>query len=534
MRYKLFFGLFIIYTSLCFLFFYLTYADAKEKAIFELNTRQTIHAKQAVKGIESLFQDLISSLANIAKSENIIDLNDQGKRMIDFSLKIAPDSVRAITRVDEFGKILFTKPYNKEVIGKNISHQKHIQSIMKYHKPVVSDVFNAVQGYMAVALHVPIFKGDDFHGTIAYLLDFSHISKIFLSEIKVGLTGHSQMIDQNGIEIYCPVSNHIGKSVFENYKNFPAFIVMVKEMANGRSGVTSFILKDIEGRYTKAERKHVVFFPVRIVDNFWTIFISSSEDELLTSLQGFKNKIAVLAVFLLIGSFLFSYYGVKAWGIVHERSDRIKAEEALKESEKKYRTLFESSVDALSILDVDTGKFIDCNPAAIKLHELEAYDDFIRLSPDQLSPKRQANGEISKDLGLKYIQEAISEGSKVFEWIHCRSDGTPFPALVSLSAIKLSEKKLVLAIGRDMTDIKKAEKDLDKLIAELRIALTEVKTLKGILPVCCVCGLVRDDTETEHGKGEWMKMDKFITQKTEAEVSHGYCPNCYKKELESI
>ncbi len=72
-----------------------------------------------------------------------------------------------------------------------------------------------------------------------------------------------------------------------------------------------------------------------------------------------------------------------------------------------------------------------------------------------------------------------------------------------------------------------------ELLARIRTHI-ELKTLRGILPLCCVCGLIRDDTGVENGKGEWMKSDIFFTKKTDALVSHGYCPECLenvKKDL---
>ena len=66
----------------------------------------------------------------------------------------------------------------------------------------------------------------------------------------------------------------------------------------------------------------------------------------------------------------------------------------------------------------------------------------------------------------------------------------------------------------------------------LQDALAEIKTLRGILPVCCVCGLIRDDTGVEHGKGKWLKVDKFVIKNTDAQVSHTYCPKCYDKAME--
>ena len=62
----------------------------------------------------------------------------------------------------------------------------------------------------------------------------------------------------------------------------------------------------------------------------------------------------------------------------------------------------------------------------------------------------------------------------------------------------------------------------------------EAKTLRGILPVCCVCGLVRDDTGVKHGEGEWTSVDKFIVQGTDAQLSHSYCPRCYDRAMEEL
>jgi PAS domain S-box-containing protein len=90
----------------------------------------------------------------------------------------------------------------------------------------------------------------------------------------------------------------------------------------------------------------------------------------------------------------------------------------------------------------------------------------------------------------------------------------------------------VLFSAEDITERKQMEEDREKLIKELQKALAEIKTLRGILPVCCVCGLIRDDTGVEQGKGEWMKVDKFIVQKTDVQVSHAYCPKCLDKIME--
>lgn len=99
------------------------------------------------------------------------------------------------------------------------------------------------------------------------------------------------------------------------------------------------------------------------------------------------------------------------------------------------------------------------------------------------------------------------------------------------------ENRPVLAILKQVADIelelsqaqqeierrKKAEKELDKVIQELEKALSEVKTLQGILPICSYCKNIRDD------KGYWDKVESYIHKHSGAEFTHGICPECAKK-----
>ena len=66
---------------------------------------------------------------------------------------------------------------------------------------------------------------------------------------------------------------------------------------------------------------------------------------------------------------------------------------------------------------------------------------------------------------------------------------------------------------------------------EKQEALQKIKIYEEILPVCCVCGDIRDDSGVEQGKGIWMKSGEFIIKKTSAQVTHTYCQKCYTKAL---
>jgi PAS domain S-box-containing protein len=302
-----------------------------------------IHARQAQKGIENFFHNLIAIITKLAKSGHIADIDDWGRHEMDFALTIDPEAITALSRVDAFGKIIYTSPYNAALIGQDLSSQKHIHESLTTHRPVVSDVFTAVQGYKAVALHVPVFKGNEYQGSIGILINFQSIAMRFLQEIHIGKTGYAWMIDREGTEIYCPVPGHTGNSVFDNCKDFPDILSMAKKMTQGRQGTAVYLFDRIKDQHRKTVKKHAVYLPVTIGDNFWSIVIASSEDELLASLVSFKNKILAVVGLLLLLSFIFSYFGTKAWGIVREETARRKAEAALRESEEIFNQLLEQS-----------------------------------------------------------------------------------------------------------------------------------------------------------------------------------------------
>ncbi len=69
---------------------------------------------------------------------------------------------------------------------------------------------------------------------------------------------------------------------------------------------------------------------------------------------------------------------------------------------------------------------------------------------------------------------------------------------------------------------RKAEQKKEETIDELRRALEEIKTLRGILPICAACKKIRDD------KGYWNQIESYIRDRSEAEFSHGICPECAK------
>ncbi|KTF10167.1 PAS domain-containing hybrid sensor histidine kinase/response regulator [Pseudoalteromonas sp. 10-33] len=119
----------------------------------------------------------------------------------------------------------------------------------------------------------------------------------------------------------------------------------------------------------------------------------------------------------------------------------------------KYKKIFDVSADAYSIIDLSSGKFIECNQSAIDMHGVNSMNNFLNLNPADLSPKLQPCGKRSDILAKNYIENAVQLGSQSFQWTHSRLDGSTFNCLVSLTAIFIGNAQLVLAVGRDISDL---------------------------------------------------------------------------------
>jgi len=87
----------------------------------------------------------------------------------------------------------------------------------------------------------------------------------------------------------------------------------------------------------------------------------------------------------------------------------------------------------------------------------------------------------------------------------------------------LARVKTHLALRDLQSQLEQANAELAYRVRELQSALAQVKALSGLLPICANCKKVRDD------KGYWHQVEVYIRDRSEAEFSHGLCPDCIKE-----
>jgi protein-histidine pros-kinase len=142
-------------------------------------------------------------------------------------------------------------------------------------------------------------------------------------------------------------------------------------------------------------------------------------------------------------------------GIIGDITERKRVHKALMDSEEKYRKLYESSSDAIMLLD-EKG-FFDCNNATLQTFGFSNKEDFTKVHLSQVSPPYQPDGVDSLTAANNKIAEALRKGTNQFEWVHRNRNGEDFYADVLLNAFNFKGKRVLQATVRDITDRKRAQ-----------------------------------------------------------------------------
>lgn len=200
---------------------------------------------------------------------------------------------------------------------------------------------------------------------------------------------------------------------------------------------------------------------------------------------------------------------------------KFQMEQKLKESELRFRTVADFTYDWETWLD-PKGDLIYMSPSCERITGyrreafLEDWKLFIRIvHPDDRELVRmEFDAHIGSEKHTCQLEFRIIRADGKERWIEhiCQP-------VFSSEDQYLGRR----ASNRDITARKIAEEDRERLITDLKEALNNIKTLKGLLPICSHCNNIRDD------QGDWSHIESYISNHSSAEFSHSICPKCAEK-----
>jgi PAS domain S-box-containing protein len=196
---------------------------------------------------------------------------------------------------------------------------------------------------------------------------------------------------------------------------------------------------------------------------------------------------------------------------------------ALQASEKKLGDITASLGEGVIVID-GGGMVTFMNPEAEKLLGWTS-EELIGRNLHALTHHHRPDGA-PYPMGECPSSEVLRSGMRQDverDMFLCR-DGSFLPVSYVAAPIREGDRVAAAVIAfQDITMRQLVEEERERLIEELKEALENVKTLKGLLPICASCKRIRDDS------GYWNQIEAYVRDHTDAEFSHALCPDCALK-----
>jgi len=193
-------------------------------------------------------------------------------------------------------------------------------------------------------------------------------------------------------------------------------------------------------------------------------------------------------------------------------------------------------VSSIGIVLIDSAQNIqDCNQGFTRMFQLQQkpvgspVTDFLTLGDNDLNQTEE-------------IKLSINHQSVVNGLLYCRAVETESGYLIFCERLLLTESRAIEQIGAINNELinlqretvkknlllEKLRRELNERITEIGATLSRVRQLEGIIPICAYCKKIRDNQDDWHG------LEKYISEHSEAQFSHGICPACFEREMKEI
>jgi hypothetical protein len=191
---------------------------------------------------------------------------------------------------------------------------------------------------------------------------------------------------------------------------------------------------------------------------------------------------------------------------------------------------------SVGIVLLDPALFVlDCNHGFMKMLNLQKkpiglpVSEFLKLGTDDLNQSGELKVSCKNSSGADGILcchvNILEKGLILFceRLMMTESRAMEQIGLINNELISLQRE----SVKKNLL-LEKLRKELNERIAELEATLSRVKQLEGLIPICMYCKKIRDD------QNSWHKLEKYISDHSEAEFTHGVCPHCYEKQMENL
>jgi PAS domain S-box-containing protein len=225
----------------------------------------------------------------------------------------------------------------------------------------------------------------------------------------------------------------------------------------------------------------------------------------------FKNYPGLSASLLALGFLLITSVVVTLVGRVIGR-DIDRSEKALFQANEELERTFEAIPDLIAVLDTEY-RILKVN---------KAMKDRLGVTGDEAIGRKcyEFVHDIESPPELCPHQRLLADGRAHVQEVHEERLGGDF--IVTVAPLHDNKGQIIgsVHVAHDITARKRAEVERDRLISELQEALAQIKTLRGFIPICSYCKKIRDDA------GYWQQLEAYLRTHSDAEFSHGICPDC--------
>lgn len=507
---------FVLIAVVLYIIHYSVFIGIKDNLISSFQYRQLMAARNTAHNLSSTINYIIMDIKSQAEesgtrlsphtTETTSVLRAMYKRHLDVAyhaglIIIEPDAPLAT--------IAHVYPESRAAVseGNEITYQAHIQRMLNNPgDTIVSEPFDAVQGFRAIAIHQPIIdpEGGELIASLAMLLRFKELFAELFAASRIGPQGTTLLLDDKGTILYHDDEQLWGKN-WMNYieplgedkrqwleSKSSKFDALFNKSPRGQN---YHIVRDL----VSGARTYFSSSAVALGDKIYWIVVANPEDDVVGTLKSYKEAISnstavifMVYTMLILLVFFSSYGSMRAKErakMVDELERKVdqrtkelqKAQQqlqtyssdleklveertnALIQSEGKYTALFQNAKEAIILTDAKTGQILDCNPEAERL---------FGYSLNELMDKKvwELGHPQVKEIARKRFYEFVSVGYGNVPEVPIRSkDDRVFYVDLICKDFRYADRDFFLFLLWDATEQKKARQELHRT----NIALNE-------------------------------------------------------------